>query len=40
MSITYKIEIDNSKIENFPEFIEKSFRISNGIWESSCKKSS
>lgn len=25
MSITYKIEIDNSKIENFPEFIEKVF---------------
>ncbi len=25
MSITYEIEIDNSKIENFPEFIEKIF---------------
>ncbi len=23
MSITYKIEIDNNKIDNFPEFIEK-----------------
>ena len=28
MSITYKIEIDNSKIENFPEFIEKVFAAS------------
>lgn len=26
MSITYKIEIDNSKIENFSEFIEKVFK--------------
>ncbi len=25
MSITYKIEIDNSKLENFLEFIEKIF---------------